>query len=73
MQKITVSQFKRALAAHEELATGLLMGQSTGVQHVTGDERERRRLLDEQRAERLGDRQGWRRSSAVQPRAATRP
>jgi hypothetical protein len=32
MQKITVSQFKRALAAREKLAAGAVAGQSTGAQ-----------------------------------------
>jgi hypothetical protein len=31
MQKITVSQFKRALAAREKLAAGAFAGQSTGA------------------------------------------
>jgi hypothetical protein len=52
MQKITVSQFKRALAAREKLgAAGSVTGQSTAVRHAKGDELEMRRMLDEQRAD----------------------
>jgi hypothetical protein len=51
MQKVTVSQFKRALAAREKVAAGPVTGQSTGVRHAQGSEREMRRMFDEQRAE----------------------
>jgi hypothetical protein len=51
MQKITVSQFKRALAARKKIGAGPVTGQSTGVRHAKGDELEMRRMLDEQRVD----------------------
>lgn len=51
MQKIAVSQFKRALAAHAKLAAEPVTNQSTGVRRAKGDELEMRRMLDEQRAD----------------------
>lgn len=51
MQKITVSQFKRALAAREKIGARPLMDQSTDVRRAKGDELEMRRMLDEQRAD----------------------
>jgi hypothetical protein len=51
MQKITVSQFKRALAARKKIGAGPVTGQSTGVRHAKGDELQMRRMLDEQRVD----------------------